>query len=94
MHPSNAVSKFQPLIKFLGKRTVPKDIDHTPNVHPLSGMKKLPKSFFSSDSHTSAPNKGQNRVPTLLDLPLKYRTPPIDLAELEQVNSGAAEIIY
>lgn len=94
MHPSRSIQKVQPLIRFLGKRIAPKSIDHTPHVHPLSGMKELPKSFFSSTSAASAPAESGNRVSSLLDLPSKYQTPSIDLAELEQVNSGAAEIVY
>lgn len=34
-----------PLISFLGKRTVPQNIDHTPHPHPQSGSGVLPNSF-------------------------------------------------
>ncbi|KAJ5195084.1 uncharacterized protein N7498_008522 [Penicillium cinerascens] len=34
-----------PLIRFLGKRSVPKSVDHTPRVHPASPTKALPDSF-------------------------------------------------
>ncbi|KIW13273.1 hypothetical protein PV08_08460 [Exophiala spinifera] len=34
-----------PLIKFLGKRTTPKSIDHTPHAHPASPTHSLPDSF-------------------------------------------------
>ncbi|KAH8697176.1 hypothetical protein BGW36DRAFT_358979 [Talaromyces proteolyticus] len=34
-----------PLIKFIGKRTVPASIDHTPKVHPASPTSTLPDSF-------------------------------------------------
>ncbi|KAF2117827.1 hypothetical protein BDV96DRAFT_489529 [Lophiotrema nucula] len=37
----------QPMIKFLGKRTVPSKIDHTPHVHPASPTHSLPESFAS-----------------------------------------------
>ncbi|KZF25766.1 hypothetical protein L228DRAFT_266219 [Xylona heveae TC161] len=36
-----------PLIKFLGKRSVPKNIDSTPHVHPASPTGSLPDSFAS-----------------------------------------------
>nr|POF14205.1 37s ribosomal protein ymr-31, mitochondrial [Quercus suber] len=36
----------QPLIKFIGKRAVPK-IDHTPHVHPAAPTDSLPQSFAS-----------------------------------------------
>ncbi|KFX88516.1 hypothetical protein V497_07400 [Pseudogymnoascus sp. VKM F-4516 (FW-969)] len=32
----------KPLIKFLGKRTVPASVDHTPHVHPASPSSALP----------------------------------------------------
>ncbi|KKY28627.1 hypothetical protein UCRPC4_g00432 [Phaeomoniella chlamydospora] len=34
-----------PLIKFIGRRTVPKSIDHTPQPHPASPTNSLPDSF-------------------------------------------------
>jgi small subunit ribosomal protein YMR-31 len=34
-----------PLIHFLGKRSVPESIDHTPRVHPASPATSLPSSF-------------------------------------------------
>lgn len=38
----------QPLIKFIGKRTTPSKIDHTPHVHPASEKPSLPDSFAES----------------------------------------------
>ncbi|KAF4548702.1 Hypothetical protein D9617_26g079170 [Elsinoe fawcettii] len=35
----------QPMIRFLGKRTVPSKIDHTPHAHPASPSNSLPSSF-------------------------------------------------
>jgi len=35
------------MIKFLGKRTYPKQVDHTPQPHPASPTNKLPESFAS-----------------------------------------------
>lgn len=37
-----------PLIKFIGKRSVPKSVDHTPHVHPASEKPSLPDSFAES----------------------------------------------
>ncbi|KAI5282928.1 hypothetical protein KEM54_002461 [Ascosphaera aggregata] len=34
-----------PLIKFLGKRTIPSSIDHSPKPHPMSPAHHLPDSF-------------------------------------------------
>ncbi|CAI7606056.1 hypothetical protein PCG10_007192 [Penicillium crustosum] len=34
-----------PLIRFVGKRTVPQSIDHSPRVHPASPTGSLPDSF-------------------------------------------------
>ncbi|KAH8730050.1 hypothetical protein GQ44DRAFT_607622 [Phaeosphaeriaceae sp. PMI808] len=37
----------QPLIRFLGKRTIPSQVDHTPQAHPASPTHSLPESFAS-----------------------------------------------
>lgn len=37
----------QPMIRFLGKRTTPSKIDHTPHAHPASPSSSLPESFAS-----------------------------------------------
>lgn len=44
-----------PSIKFLGKRTIPSAVDHTPHPHPQSPSQSLPSSFSSSthSSHSS-----------------------------------------
>jgi len=34
-----------PLIRFVGKRSVPKSVDHSPRVHPASPEGRLPDSF-------------------------------------------------
>ncbi|KAF3936655.1 hypothetical protein ABW19_dt0206881 [Dactylella cylindrospora] len=34
-----------PLIQFIGKRSIPEAIDHTPRVHPASPVSSLPTSF-------------------------------------------------
>ena len=40
-----------PSIRFLGKRTIPVSVDHTPQPHPASPTQSLPANFKSS--HTS-----------------------------------------
>ncbi|KAF4125918.1 small subunit ribosomal protein YMR-31 [Geosmithia morbida] len=42
-----------PLIRFLGPRTIPSSIDHTPKPHPASPSGKLPEGFGSGPRHTS-----------------------------------------
>ncbi|KAF2797928.1 hypothetical protein K505DRAFT_322224 [Melanomma pulvis-pyrius CBS 109.77] len=37
----------QPMIRFLGKRTTPAKVDHTPHAHPASPTHSLPESFAS-----------------------------------------------
>ncbi|KNG52299.1 ribosomal protein mitochondrial [Stemphylium lycopersici] len=45
MNATRALAHRQPMIRFLGKRTTPQKIDHTPHVHPASPMNELPSSF-------------------------------------------------
>jgi len=51
-----------PLIKFIGKRTVPKSIDHMPTAHPASPNSSLPTSFahYRSNAQQHGPLGGQN----------------------------------
>ncbi|KFA67124.1 hypothetical protein S40285_03018 [Stachybotrys chlorohalonatus IBT 40285] len=119
-----------PLIKFIGPRTIPSSIDHTPQPHPASPAGSLPESFSAygnagnaGSSHTSfssyrdhaqqhgplqktiraesgiggtpgaelgsvAPPKGH--LFDLSELPARFRRAPIDLAEIEAVESGGA----
>ncbi|KAI6091034.1 hypothetical protein F4821DRAFT_227327 [Hypoxylon rubiginosum] len=43
-----------PLIRFIGKRSVPENVDHTPQPHPASPTGSLPAGFGSSgNSHAS-----------------------------------------
>ncbi|KAK0630511.1 hypothetical protein B0T17DRAFT_590002 [Bombardia bombarda] len=39
-----------PSIKFVGKRTIPSSVDHTPQPHPASPTHTLPASFTSASS--------------------------------------------
>ncbi|KAI1470992.1 uncharacterized protein F4812DRAFT_161630 [Daldinia caldariorum] len=42
-----------PLIRFIGKRSVPKNVDHTPQPHPASPSGALPSGFSNGNSHSS-----------------------------------------
>ncbi|KAK7739095.1 Alpha-ketoglutarate dehydrogenase subunit 4, mitochondrial [Diatrype stigma] len=42
-----------PLIKFLGRRTIPSQVDHTPQPHPASPTGSLPQGFKGGNSHPS-----------------------------------------
>jgi len=57
-----------PLIKFLGKRTTPSSVDHTPHAHPASPSHELPKDFTeppkaSSVSFSSYRQQAQQHGP-------------------------------
>ncbi|KAI9149167.1 ribosomal protein YMR-31 [Paramyrothecium foliicola] len=121
-----------PLIKFIGPRTIPASIDHTPQPHPASPQGSLPESFtaygnsgsaarhatFSSyrdhaQQHgplqktiradagiggTSGSNLGSVAAPTgvffdVSELPARFRRAPIDLSEIEAVESGGAALL-
>ncbi|KAK4210980.1 hypothetical protein QBC37DRAFT_442388 [Rhypophila decipiens] len=43
-----------PSIKFIGKRTIPASVDHTPQPHPQSPTHSLPASFTSSHNTFSS----------------------------------------
>ncbi|KAF1839136.1 hypothetical protein BDW02DRAFT_564119 [Decorospora gaudefroyi] len=47
MNATRALAHRQPMIRFLGKRTTPATIDHTPHPHPASPTHELPNSFQS-----------------------------------------------
>ncbi|KAK4245988.1 hypothetical protein C7999DRAFT_33618 [Corynascus novoguineensis] len=42
-----------PSIRFIGKRTIPASIDHSPKPHPASPTGSLPPSFTNGSSHSS-----------------------------------------
>jgi len=48
-----------PMIKFLGKRSTPSSIDHTPHVHPASPTGELPPGFGTNGSASSFSNYRQ-----------------------------------
>ncbi|KAI1424793.1 hypothetical protein F5Y12DRAFT_714860 [Xylaria sp. FL1777] len=42
-----------PLIRFIGKREIPSNIDHTPHPHPASPTGSLPANFSQGNTHAS-----------------------------------------
>ncbi|KAL2430560.1 hypothetical protein ABEF95_011027 [Exophiala dermatitidis] len=51
-----------PMIKFIGKHTPPKSVDHTPHPHPASPTHSLPDSFitYRSKAQQHGPLGGNN----------------------------------
>ncbi|KAF2085870.1 hypothetical protein K490DRAFT_45289 [Saccharata proteae CBS 121410] len=47
MQATRRLLQRQPMIRFLGKRSPPSRIDHTPRPHPVSPTQSLPDSFAS-----------------------------------------------
>ncbi|RDW60771.1 hypothetical protein BP6252_12154 [Coleophoma cylindrospora] len=113
-----------PMIKFLGKRSVPTNIDHTPHVHPASPTKELPKDFTSSStSFSSYRQQAQQHGPLgrsrpvdgsigghsghslgpvtpakgeyfdRNELPARFHRTPIDLSEIDAIETGGATLV-
>ncbi|KAL7783842.1 hypothetical protein V8C37DRAFT_26916 [Trichoderma ceciliae] len=122
-----------PLIRFLGPRTIPSSIDHTPQPHPASPSGKLPEGFaaYGSGDATARHNSfgayrdhAQQHGPLqktiggadagiggssgyqlgsifppkgvafdISELPARFRRQPLDLSEIEAVESGGAAIL-
>lgn len=113
-----------PMIKFLGKRTTPTNVDHTPHAHPASPTHKLPDDFTASASSFSSyrqqaqqhgplarrkpvegsigensgssfgsvsPVKGQYFDRN--ELPARFRRAPLDLAEIDAIETGGATLV-
>ncbi|KAH6604939.1 hypothetical protein Trco_006646 [Trichoderma cornu-damae] len=122
-----------PLIRFIGPRTIPASIDHTPQPHPASPSGKLPDGFAvyygSGDAAARHNSFGAYRdhvqqhgplqktigaeagiggssgyqLGSILppkgvafdvsELPARFRRRPIDLSEIEAIESGGAAIL-
>ncbi|KAF2210157.1 hypothetical protein CERZMDRAFT_113573 [Cercospora zeae-maydis SCOH1-5] len=56
----------QPMIRFLGKRSIPQQIDHTPKPHPESPSHDLPTSFanYRQQAIQHGPLKGGQQKPS------------------------------
>ncbi|CAZ79360.1 unnamed protein product [Tuber melanosporum] len=92
-----------PLIQFLGKRSIPESIDHTPRPHPAA-TKALPNSFaeyrkkaqqhgplggYKAATATSiSPGKGQ--VFDRSELPPRFWRLTLSKEEMEVIESGGA----
>ncbi|KIE02537.1 ribosomal protein YMR-31, partial [Metarhizium majus ARSEF 297] len=122
-----------PLIKFIGPRSIPTAIDHTPKPHPASPTGSLPESFAAYGhgstasrhaSFSSYRDHAQQHGPLqktirnadsgvggasgyqlgpinppsgvffdVSELPARFRRAPIDMAEIEAVESGGAALV-
>ncbi|KAG6016995.1 hypothetical protein E4U54_008651 [Claviceps lovelessii] len=122
-----------PMIKFLGPRSIPASIDHTPKPHPASPTGQLPESFADSANRSSGSrhasfssyrDHAQQHGPLqktirsieagiggssgsqlgsiyppsgvlfdISELPARFRRAPIELAEIEAVESGGAALV-
>lgn len=76
----------QPLIKFLGKRSYPSGADHTPKPHPCSPDGTLPHDVPVASSSGSGP--------VISELPRRFRYHDFFDNEIENINSGGAEVIF
>ncbi|WPH01068.1 Hypothetical protein R9X50_00390300 [Acrodontium crateriforme] len=55
----------QPMIRFIGKRSIPQQVDHAPHAHPASPDHTLPESFSSYRQRATSHGPlggGQQRV--------------------------------
>jgi len=114
-----------PMIKFLGKRTIPSSVDHSPHAHPASPSHELPKDFSSplkssSTSFSSYRQQAQQHGPLgntakssgghsghslgpvapakgeyfdRNELPARFRRTPIDLTEIDAIETGGATLV-
>ncbi|KAF5099570.1 hypothetical protein D0Z00_001580 [Geotrichum galactomycetum] len=97
-----------PLIRFLGKRTFPTSIDHTPRPHPQSPTQKLPASFLqaSAAAPSFASNFSTGKMPaspvaakegeffSVTELPSRFRPRQLSEQEIETVNLGSADYVF
>ncbi|APA12447.1 hypothetical protein SS1G_03955 [Sclerotinia sclerotiorum 1980 UF-70] len=121
-----AHSERTPLIRFMGKRSIPSSIDHSARPHPASPSHELPAGFAEAQKSSSfssyrqkaqqhgplgrgasndgtigslsgralgsvAPNKGEYFDRN--ELPARFRRIPIDLAEIDAIETGGATVV-
>ncbi|KAL2073198.1 hypothetical protein VTL71DRAFT_10522 [Oculimacula yallundae] len=124
---ASAAAERTPLIKFLGKRSTPTSIDHTPHAHPAS-PNDLPADFASAQKAASASfssyrqqaqqhgplgrsraadgtlgsSSGSSLGPVApakgeffdrSELPARFRRQPIDLSEIDAIETGGATLV-
>ncbi|KAI9048709.1 hypothetical protein LZ554_007540 [Drepanopeziza brunnea f. sp. 'monogermtubi'] len=122
-----AQAERQPSIKFLGKRSIPSSVDHTPRAHPASPTHELPADFVSAQKSSSASFSsyrqqaqqhgplgrtkasdgtlgslsGQSLGPVApakgeffdrSELPARFRRQPIDISEIDAIETGGASL--
>ncbi|KAF8862306.1 hypothetical protein BDZ45DRAFT_671061 [Acephala macrosclerotiorum] len=125
-YASAAHAERVPLIKFIGKRSIPASVDHTPHAHPASPSHELPADFTqkSSASFSSYRQKAQQHGPLgranvsadgslgsssghslgsvapakgeyfdRNELPARFRRKPIDLSEIDAIETGGATLV-
>ncbi|TVY93117.1 hypothetical protein LAWI1_G001911 [Lachnellula willkommii] len=65
LRQASAAAERTPLIKFIGKRSIPSSVDHTPHAHPASPSHELPADFSknTSPSFSSYRQKAQQHGP-------------------------------
>ncbi|KAK5138278.1 hypothetical protein LTR08_003339 [Meristemomyces frigidus] len=81
----------QPMIKFLGKRTIPKQLDHSPHAHPESPTNELPQSFASyrGRAQQHGPLGGQQPQASSQSAPAAPRGAPSGSATQSSAPYGA-----
>ncbi|KAF7905018.1 uncharacterized protein EAF01_005540 [Botrytis porri] len=117
-----------PLIRFMGKRSIPSSVDHSARPHPASPTHELPAGFVeaqksSSSSFSSYRQNAQQHGPLgrsarsdgtigslsgralgsvapakgeffdRSELPARFRRTPIDLAEIDAIETGGATVV-
>lgn len=92
MRPSVA-SRYQPLIKFLGKH-VEAAVDHTPRPHPMAPAGVLPSAGGASSSAGAGAGASTAQFTLRLQLPARFRYKPIEPVEIDNVNEGGAAVVF
>lgn len=95
-----------PLIRFLGKRTVPSSLDHSLKAHP-EATGDLPSSFaqYRQKAQTHGPLARSSSTATntaddagvflsVSDLPKRFHYSALSDAELDNINSGGASVVF
>ncbi|KAF8544175.1 hypothetical protein BDD12DRAFT_873367 [Trichophaea hybrida] len=97
---SRAMAHRTPLISFVGKRSIPQNLDHTPRAHPQAPTKELPDSFAEYRknalqhgplaSHRSSIVAAAGEYFDRNQLPKKFWRMTISKEEMELIESGGA----
>ncbi|KAH8150702.1 uncharacterized protein LAJ45_05398 [Morchella importuna] len=94
-----------PMIQFLGKRTTPQSIDHTPRPHPQAPTNKLPTSFAeyrqkaqqhgplaykTNTAARSSVQPSEGQAFDRSDLPERFWRLALSKEEMDVIESGGA----